>query len=152
MHELQLLRMFAKVVVTDSDALLISSVRMDPIAPGDVDEVDSSCLLSPSADSLLSTSFVVLSSFPDTNHSISRLVNTALNSLVRNLWAILSCALLSMVVRKKLANPPPITTNARALDALPVEFVIAEQVSPAVHDRVLLFSSNNLPSNLGSAV
>ena len=34
-QELQLRKMFAKTVVTDSDALLTSSVRIDPIAPGD---------------------------------------------------------------------------------------------------------------------
>ena len=143
-QELQLRNKFAKVVVTDSDALLTSSVRTDPIAPGDVDtEATSSVLpLLSSSASLSLLSLVFLPPPPETNHSISLSFKTALKSFVRKLFAMLSCALLSMTVRKNDANPPPMTTTARALEALP-------EFAHVVLDE--LFSSSSLPRSFGSA-
>mmetsp|Transcript_8235 Transcript_8235/g.16397 ORF Transcript_8235/g.16397 Transcript_8235/m.16397 type:complete len:205 (+) Transcript_8235:1792-2406(+) len=65
---------------------------------------------------------------------------------------MLSCARFNIVVLKKDANPPPMTTIASALDALPVD--AAEHVPSTLHVKSLeddAFSSRSFPRSFGNA-
>ena len=103
--ELQLRRMLAKVTVMDSEALLMSSVRIVDMAPGEKDDdCFSSCVLlpllsvlpSPLLSDVVVVVVVVSSVFkprpsePETNHSISRSTKTEPKRAPRNRLAILS--------------------------------------------------------------
>ena len=96
-QELQLRRMLAKVVVMDSEALDISSVRIVVMAPGEKDgwvdalfsnDLLSSLLLLLLLLSLLSASLV--SPAPPTNHSISLSTKIHPNNRLLNRCTILS--------------------------------------------------------------